>query len=59
MIPMSSVSGFYFANPESSYFGIGKIDRDQVKDYSIRKGMALESVEKWLGPNLSYSPAKN
>ena len=59
MIPMSSVSGFYFANPESSYFGIGKIDKDQVKDYSIRKGMTLESVEKWLGPNLSYSPTKN
>ena len=58
MIPMSSVSGFYFANPESSYFGIGKIDKDQVKDYSIRKGMTLETVEKWLGPNLSYSPEK-
>ena len=59
MIPMSSVSGFYFANPESSYCGIGKINKDQVKDYSIRKGMTLESVEKWLGPNLSYSPTKN
>ncbi len=56
MTPMSSVSGFYFANPSSSYFGIGKINEDQVKDYAKRKKVSISFVEKWLAPNLSYSP---
>ena len=56
MNPMSSVSGFYFSNPMASYFGLGKINKDQVEDYSKRKKVSVEFVEKWLGPNLSYSP---
>lgn len=54
MYPASSVSGFYFANADSKYFGLGKIEKDQVKDYAERKGMSVEMVEKWLSPNLSY-----
>ena len=57
MWPGSSVSGFYFAHPESRYFSVGKIDRDQVADYQQRKGMSLAEVERWLGPNLNYDPA--
>jgi 5-methyltetrahydrofolate--homocysteine methyltransferase len=57
MWPGSSVSGLYFAHPQARYFGLGKIDRDQVLDYHIRKGMSLEEVERWLGPNLNYDPA--
>ena len=58
MSPSSSVSGFYFSHPSSSYFGIGKINKDQVNDYAKRKGIPIEEVEKWLGPNLGYSPKK-
>ena len=58
MKPASSVSGLYFSHPDSAYFGIGKINRDQVVDYANRKGVTIEQVEKWLGPNLSYSPKK-
>jgi methylmalonyl-CoA mutase cobalamin-binding domain/chain len=58
MWPGSSVSGLYFAHPESRYFGLGKIDRDQVLDYHLRKGMTLQEVERWLGPNLNYDPAR-
>lgn len=54
MYPASSVSGFYFSNPESKYFPIGKIAKDQVKNYSERKGMSLELTEKWLAPVLNY-----
>ncbi len=54
MYPTAAVSGFYFANPESRYFGLGKIDKDQVTDYAKRKGMDLETAERWLGPNLGY-----
>jgi len=54
MYPASSVSGWYFANSESKYFGVGKIEKDQVVDYASRKGMALEEVEKWLRPVLEY-----
>jgi len=57
MWPGSSVSGLYFAHPESRYFGLGKIDRDQVLDYAARKGMSVVEVERWLGPNLGYEPA--
>jgi 5-methyltetrahydrofolate--homocysteine methyltransferase len=54
MWPGSSVSGLYFAHPESRYFSLGKIERDQVADYAKRKTMTLEEVERWLGPNLNY-----
>jgi len=57
MWPGSSVSGLYFAHPESRYFSLGKIDRDQVADYAERKGMIVAEVERWLGPNLNYDPA--
>jgi 5-methyltetrahydrofolate--homocysteine methyltransferase len=58
MWPGSSVSGLYFAHPESRYFSLGKIDRDQAADYAERKGMSLSEVERWLGPNLNYDPAE-
>jgi 5-methyltetrahydrofolate--homocysteine methyltransferase len=54
MWPGSSVSGLYFAHPESRYFSLGKIDRDQVADYAERKGMSVADVERWLGPNLGF-----
>jgi 5-methyltetrahydrofolate--homocysteine methyltransferase len=54
MYPASSVSGWYFAHPESKYFGIGKIEKDQVTDYAKRKGMPVEDVERWLRPVLEY-----
>jgi 5-methyltetrahydrofolate--homocysteine methyltransferase len=56
MWPGSSVSGLYFAHPESRYFSLGKIDRDQVIDYHQRKGMTVAEVERWLAPNLNYDP---
>jgi 5-methyltetrahydrofolate--homocysteine methyltransferase len=58
MWPGSSVSGLYFAHPESRYFSLGKIGRDQVADYAARKGMTVAEVERWLGPNLNYDPAE-
>ena len=58
MWPGSSVSGLYFAHPESRYFSLGKIDRDQVADYSKRKGMSVAEVERWLGQNVNYDPAE-
>ena len=54
MTPPSSVSGFYMAHPESRYFSLGKILKDQVRDYAERKKIALEEAEKWLRPNLGY-----
>jgi 5-methyltetrahydrofolate--homocysteine methyltransferase len=57
MWPGSSVSGIYFAHPQSRYFDLGKIDRDQIVDYHERKGMSVEEVERWLSPNLNYDPA--
>jgi 5-methyltetrahydrofolate--homocysteine methyltransferase len=56
MWPGSSVSGLYFAHPQSRYFSLGKIDRDQVADYAQRKAMTIPEVERWLGPNLNYDP---
>jgi 5-methyltetrahydrofolate--homocysteine methyltransferase len=56
MWPGSSVSGLYFAHPQSRYFHVGKIDRDQAADYAARKGMILKEVERWLGPDLNYDP---
>jgi 5-methyltetrahydrofolate--homocysteine methyltransferase len=54
MMPAASVSGWYFAHPESRYFAVGKINRDQVEDYARRKGMTLNEAERWLAPNLGY-----
>jgi 5-methyltetrahydrofolate--homocysteine methyltransferase len=54
MYPAASVSGWYFAHPESKYFGVGKIEKDQVVDYASRKGMSMEETEKWLRPVLEY-----
>ena len=54
MHPASSVSGLYFSHPDSVYFGVGKIERDQVEDYARRKGMDVEDVERWLAPILNY-----
>jgi 5-methyltetrahydrofolate--homocysteine methyltransferase len=56
MYPAASVSGFYFSHPGSKYFAVGKIGRDQVEDYSRRKGLDLRTVERWLSPNLNYDP---
>jgi 5-methyltetrahydrofolate--homocysteine methyltransferase len=56
MWPGSSVSGIYFAHPESRYFSLGMIERDQVADYAERKGMTVTEVERWLGSNLNYEP---
>jgi 5-methyltetrahydrofolate--homocysteine methyltransferase len=54
MYPTAAVSGFYFAHPESKYFAVGKIDKDQVLDYASRKGESVEYIEKWLAPYLAY-----
>ena len=54
MYPAASVSGWYFAHPSSKYFGIGKIEKDQIVDYAKRKGESVQFIEKWLGPNLNY-----
>jgi 5-methyltetrahydrofolate--homocysteine methyltransferase len=54
MLPTASVSGYYFWRPESHYFGVGKIERDQVEDYARRKGMDRATAERWLAPNLNY-----
>ena len=56
MYPASSVSGLYFAAPEARYFAVGKLGRDQIKEYAKRKGMPVAEVEKWLGPYLQYDP---
>ncbi|MDX2227603.1 MAG: methionine synthase, partial [Verrucomicrobiae bacterium] len=58
MMPASSVSGMYFGHPESKYFAVGKLERDQMLDYHLRKGTTLQEVEKWLGPWLNYDPEK-
>jgi 5-methyltetrahydrofolate--homocysteine methyltransferase len=57
MTPGSSVSGLYIAHPESYYFGVAKVERDQVEDYAARKGMPVAEVERWLGPVLNYIPS--
>jgi 5-methyltetrahydrofolate--homocysteine methyltransferase len=58
MTPPAAVSGLYFSHPESHYFGVGKIERDQTADYARRKGWPLATAEKWLGPILNYDPAE-
>jgi 5-methyltetrahydrofolate--homocysteine methyltransferase len=52
------VSGLYFSHPGAHYFGVGRIDRDQVEDYARRKGWDVPTAERWLSPILSYDPAK-
>ena len=59
MWPGSSVSGLYFSHPESFYFGVGKIERDQVEDYAARKGWSVAEAERWLAPVLNYIPAQD
>jgi 5-methyltetrahydrofolate--homocysteine methyltransferase len=54
MLPAAAVSGYYFWHPQAQYFGVGKIERDQVEDYARRKGMDVATVERWLAPNLNY-----
>ena len=56
MVPTAAVSGLYFSHPDSRYFAIGKLNRDQVADYAERKGMSLAEIERWLSPNLAYEP---
>jgi 5-methyltetrahydrofolate--homocysteine methyltransferase len=56
MFPASSVSGLYFGHPESKYFAVGKIERDQIESYAQRKGMSVEEAQKWLQPYLNYNP---
>jgi 5-methyltetrahydrofolate--homocysteine methyltransferase len=56
MYPTAAVSGFYFSHPESQYFAVGKIGRDQAEDYARRKGTTLREIERWLAPNLGYEP---
>jgi 5-methyltetrahydrofolate--homocysteine methyltransferase len=58
MWPGAAVSGIYFSHPESRYFGVGKIGRDQIEDYAARKGWTVEEAERWLAPILNYDPAK-
>jgi 5-methyltetrahydrofolate--homocysteine methyltransferase len=56
MLPAASVSGLYFSHPQSKYFNVGRLGRDQIESYARRKGMPLEAVERWLGSNLAYDP---
>ena len=58
MWPGSSVSGLYFSHPEARYFGVGKVERDQVEEYARRKNWTLAEAERWLGPVLNYNPRK-
>ncbi len=58
MLPTAAVSGFYFAHPESRYLTVGLIGRDQVEDYAQRKGMSVADAERWLAPNLGYTPGR-
>jgi 5-methyltetrahydrofolate--homocysteine methyltransferase len=56
MWPGSSVSGLYLSHPQSYYFGVARVERDQIEDYAARKGMAVAEVERWLAPILGYTP---
>src|SRR6185295_1720229 len=58
MIPPASVSGLYFAHPKARYFSVGRIGEDQIVSYARRKGQSVEAVERWLGSNLAYEPAR-
>ena len=54
MLPAASVSGLYFAHPQTKYFAVGKINRDQVEEYATRKKLPVSEIERWLAPNLNY-----
>src|SRR5213075_2441088 len=54
MTPAAAVSGIYLAHPQARYFSVGRLGRDQIEDYAARKGMPVEEIERWLGPNLGY-----
>ena len=56
MLPAASVSGLYFSHPQSRYFAVGKIGKDQVESYARRKGLPLAEAERWLSTNLDYEP---
>jgi 5-methyltetrahydrofolate--homocysteine methyltransferase len=56
MTPAAAVSGLYFAHPESKYFAVGRVARDQVEDYAARSGVDVAEAERWLRPNLGYDP---
>lgn len=56
MVPTAAVSGVYYGHPDAVYFGVGKINREQVEEYAARKGMSIQEVEQWLAPNLGYDP---
>lgn len=56
MLPGAAMSSYYFSHPESEYFGVAEVGRDQVVEYAKRKGMPLIAIEKWLSPNLGYDP---
>jgi 5-methyltetrahydrofolate--homocysteine methyltransferase len=58
MLPTASVSGLYFAHPQSRYFTVGRLGDDQIANYARRKGRPVEDVERWLSSNLSYEPAR-
>jgi 5-methyltetrahydrofolate--homocysteine methyltransferase len=57
MLPTAAVSGYYFSHPEAHYFGVARVERDQVEDYARRKGMSIDDVERWLSPVLGYERA--
>ena len=59
MYPTAAVSGWYFAHPQAQYFNVGKLKKDQVEDYAVRKGESLEYIERWLAPSLAYDPDDN
>ena len=56
MYPTAAVSGWYFSHPDSQYFVVGRVTREQVRDYAKRKGWTMEEAERWLAPNLGYDP---
>jgi 5-methyltetrahydrofolate--homocysteine methyltransferase len=58
MWPGASVCGLYFSHPAADYFGVGKIERDQVEDYARRKAWTIEEAERWLAPILNYQPKR-
>ena len=56
MFPAAAVSGFYYSHPESRYFAVGRVGKDQVADIAKRKGMEMATMERWLSPILDYDP---
>ena len=58
MFPTAAVSGFYYSHPDAKYFSVGKVARDQIESFAVRKGMTVSEVERWLAPNLGYDPVE-